>query len=153
MCVLGDTLTLLQASMQRLRRDKNIRSNFVAIIAGIDVCNVWSHSRIGVVHQIFRWHPRRVWITSPVLLPQGHTNRAGKGFLYSATWKLYDRHLAFSENAALTGRVRAGFLEKSLDRKVRQAGPSRKPKKSHAAISTGIHPRCFAPALESRAAK
>jgi hypothetical protein len=69
------------------------------------------------------------------------SNGAGKGFLYSATWKLYDRHLAFSENAALTGWVRAGFLEKSLERKVRQAGPNRKAKESQPAISAAIHPR------------
>jgi hypothetical protein len=80
------------------------RSNLVAIIAGIDVCDIGHEFWVRAVFQIQGWHLELIGITSPVLPPQGRTNGAGKGFPYSATWKLYDCHLAFSENAALAGR-------------------------------------------------
>jgi hypothetical protein len=154
-------------------------SHLVAIVAGIDVDDVGHEFEICTVLQIYRWRLEPIWVPFPILQPERHTNGAGKGLLYSATWKLYDLHFALilayrsavrlthlhmrfplrqpnlyrGDTAALTGCVREGLLANNLDRRARKAGPSNRPEATKQTISAAIHPEYFWPTGDDSAVR
>jgi Protein of unknown function (DUF1275) len=132
--------------------------------AGIDVDDVGHEFEICTVLQIYRWRLSpsglRFRYSSHSDTPMGQATgssiaRLGNCMIvispstcvpvnHGLTRILVRLHLVgrnfIGESPDLTGWVCAGFLEKRLDRKDRQAGRNSRPEASQPALSTAIHP-------------